>query len=282
MMQVQARAKINLCLEVLGVLPGGYHEVATLLHTIALSDTLSFEPAPDLTLHCDPALGPLEENLVLRAARLLQQEIGSTRGAAIVLHKGIPVAAGLGGGSSDAAATLLALNTLWGLGLSLERLAELAARLGADVPFFLQSGCALAQGRGNVLTPLPPLQGWWAVVLHPPISLEGKTGFLYRQLAAADYTGGQGALALAAKLRQGVRTLANLAGATNAFERVAGAAFPGLDAYWQAFLAAGAPFARLSGSGPSLFTLAQSQTEAQDMAVRLRAQGYETYDAALE
>jgi 4-diphosphocytidyl-2-C-methyl-D-erythritol kinase len=280
-MQVRAPAKVNLCLEVLGKRPDGYHNVATVMHTLDLADELTFEPADTLSLQCQPPVGSGEENLVMRAARLLQEATGCGRGAAMMLSKSIPVAAGLGGGSSDAAATLLALDVLWGLGLPRERLAELAARLGADAPFFLDGPCALAEGRGDLLTPLPRLKVWWAVLLCPPITLEGKTGRLFGMLTPLDYTDGSGAGALARQIGDGSALQRDFATARNAFERVADQAFPGLKRYRGAFLAAGAPFVRLSGSGPSMFTLVGGAPEGQRLAASLHARGYEAHVAAL-
>ncbi|MBI2172368.1 MAG: 4-(cytidine 5'-diphospho)-2-C-methyl-D-erythritol kinase [Chloroflexi bacterium] len=280
-MRVKAPAKINLCLEVIGKRADGYHNVATVLHTLDLADELTFEPAEGLSLQCQPPVGSEEENLVMRAARLLRQETGCTQGAAISVTKHIPIAAGLGGGSSDGAATLLALDALWGLGLSRERLAGLAASLGADAPFFLDGPCALAKGRGDLLTPLPRLQGWWAVLLCPPIALEGKTGRLFGMLTPSDYSDGSAAGALAQQIGDGSASQGDFAMARNAFERVADQAFPGLERYRRAFLAAGAPFVRLSGSGPSIFTLVGGAPEGQRLAASLHARGFEAHVAAL-
>lgn len=150
-------AKINLGLEILGLRPDGYHEVRTVLQTVALSDTLEIHPAPsEVTLECsDPSLPTGEGNLVVKAARLLQAEAGKTPGARLVLTKRIPSQAGLGGGSSDAAAALMALAKLWKLSLEPARLFSLAAKLGSDVPFFLTGGTALGVGRGEEIYPLP-------------------------------------------------------------------------------------------------------------------------------
>src|SRR5687768_1385067 len=143
-----AHAKINLTLEVLGKRADGFHEIRSVMQRITLADTLTIRRAEELILACsDPELeGP--ENLVWRAAELLRGEYGVSAGASLALEKRIPVAAGLGGGSSDAAAALRGLNELWKLGLNGERLRDLGARLGSDVPFFLlESGSALAEGR---------------------------------------------------------------------------------------------------------------------------------------
>ena len=162
-LRLRAPAKLNLYLRVLGKRPDGYHEIETLFERIDLADELTIEPHPDqLLLTCDaPELSCGEDNLILKAARLLQQVGGTHQGARLHLIKRIPIAAGLGGGSSDAAATLLGLNRLWGLGLTPSRLRELGASLGSDVPFFLADApWAIGRGRGEVCEPLdlPRLQ----------------------------------------------------------------------------------------------------------------------------
>ena len=156
-MVIHCYAKINLTLEILGKRADGFHEVRTVMQTVGLADRLEVSAAADLSFTCsDPALAT-PDNLVYRAARLLQAEYAVRTGAALRLEKRIPVAAGLGGGSSDAAATIVALNRLWNLQLSLTEQRRLAARLGSDVPFILTGGTALATGRGERITPLPPL-----------------------------------------------------------------------------------------------------------------------------
>ena len=144
---VRAPAKVNLFLEVLGKRPDGFHEIATLMVAIRLMDTLIFKEEPDLRLGCNrPDLSTGPDNLVLRAARLLAERTGCTKGAHIRLVKRIPMAAGLAGGSTDAAATLWGLNRLWKLGLSRDELAGMGAELGSDIPFFFHApaACLLA------------------------------------------------------------------------------------------------------------------------------------------
>ena len=279
-MRVLAFAKINLVLEVLGRRDDGYHEVSTVLHSVELADRLVVEAGEGLSLECDMPAIANEDNLVMRAARLLQEAAGSTQGARIRLEKSIPVAAGLGGGSSDAAATLVALNELWGLGRSEVSLAELGARLGSDVPFFLQNaGCALATGRGEVVVPLPSVERWWAVVLRPDVSpMPSKTATLYSMVTEEDYTEGSRSAALAEELKVGKLAPRGL---YNAFDRVADRAFPGLEGYRRAFQEAGAGSVSLAGSGPALYTLVNSTEQGRQLLDALRGQGYEAYLAAL-
>ena len=157
-LKIQARAKINWTLDVVGTLPNGYHDLDMLMQSVTLCDQMTMEEAPQLTLYVRaqgrsfvPADG---NNLVLKAAAALQAATGCTRGARITLKKYIPVAAGMGGGSSDAAAALVGLNRLWGLGLSPDKLEEIGLTVGADVPFCIRGGLQRAKGVGEKLTPL--------------------------------------------------------------------------------------------------------------------------------
>ena len=172
--RVRAPAKVNLYLEVLGHLPGGYHQIRTVMQAVSLYDELAFAPRRDgrVTLSATgPGLPAVEENLVVRAARLLQDRTGCSAGVEITLQKRIPVGSGLAGGSSDCAATLSALNDLWGLGLSLSDLSEMASELGSDVPFFLHGGTALCEGRGERVTPLAVGCTFHYVLVLPHIAL---------------------------------------------------------------------------------------------------------------
>lgn len=187
-----AHAKINLTLDVGARRPDGYHDIASIMQTIALHDTLTFTLTPDapgvrLQVTGDEGVGvPADEsNLVHRAAVRLQKvaaprgsTLGNQSGLHILLHKRIPSQAGMGGGSSDAAATLLAANDLLGLALPLTRLAEIGAALGADVPFFLTGGTAIVQGIGEQVTVLPPLDPpWFLIVVKPPASVSTAAAY---------------------------------------------------------------------------------------------------------
>jgi|FaiFalDrversion3_1042247.scaffolds.fasta_scaffold00309_2 4-diphosphocytidyl-2-C-methyl-D-erythritol kinase len=266
-MRLRAPAKINWTLEVLGRRPDGYHQVATVLQTIALWDELELEPAPGLELETvdGPALG--EEDLALRAARLLLPQ----GGVRLRLRKGIPVGAGLGGGSSDAAAALRGVRSLFRLHLCDQELARLAATLGSDVPFFLHGGTALATGRGELVSPLPDAPTVWLVLLVPPLSLPGKTGEMYRHLSPASYSDGSFTRAFLQRLAE--RGMVDEGLMHNAFEAVAYALWPDLASYRRALLRAGARRVHLAGSGPALFALTAEAHQAEALAGRLRAEG---------
>ncbi len=272
MLTVSACAKVNLTLEVLGKRPDGYHNIASIMQAIDLCDTLTFEPHSDISLKCSVPSLNAPQNLVLRAARMLAKQSGTSQGARIYLDKRIPEAGGLGGGSSDAASALKGLNQLWGLGLSTENLAERAAALGSDVAFFLYGGTALASGRGEKITPLKPATEAWLVLLIPAIELTPeKTERLYGQTTSSIYTDGKATNRLKAHLETGRPMQPSWM--FNVFEKVAFDFFPGLSVYKQRFLHAGAHSVHLAGSGPTLFTIAADQHEAHDIWHRLRGMG---------
>jgi 4-diphosphocytidyl-2-C-methyl-D-erythritol kinase len=175
-------AKINWRLEVLGRRNDGYHEVRTILQTISLNDVLTFEAADEgVVLSCEAPGVPFDgTNLVVRAAHLFIAEMGVTEGVSIHLEKRIPVAAGLGGGSSNAAVTLVGLERLWRTGIERKRLQAIGASLGADVPYFLTGGTALGRGRGDEIVELPEIVESWILLINPGIAI--SAGEAYRAL----------------------------------------------------------------------------------------------------
>ena len=257
MLSLKAYAKINLTLEVLGRRDDGYHEVATIMQTVDLHDTVRLTPAADITLACDDPALESPDNLAYKAAQMLRDESGYAGGAHIVIDKAIPVSAGLGGGSSDAAATLSGLNELWRLGMTSARLETLGARLGSDVPFLLRGGTAIGLGRGERVRHLPPAQVQWMVVLTPNVNHAGavpsKTAALYGMLTSANYTRGFLTRKLEARIRGGGDVPAQFL--FNAFDDVALDAYPGLEQCWNTFAKLGAREIHLSGSGPSIYAL---------------------------
>lgn len=275
MLTLPAYAKINLVLEVLGKREDGYHQVATVMQTISLQDTLSFDLARErISLECDIPEMVSPDNLVLRAAYLLREATGCRKGARISLEKRIPPASGLGGGSSDAATTLKALDGLWELYLTPEELMGLAIKLGSDVPFFVGGGTCLVEGRGEKVTPLPPLPHSWLVLLRPPLEVARKTAQLYARLLPEHFSGGEQARKLAEFLRhsrergiKGVR-VENLL--YNVFERVAFSFFPGVEEFGQLLVASGAADVHLAGSGPTLFALVSDQAQGEQVCSQLK------------
>ncbi len=259
---VRAPAKLNLSLEVLRRRPDGYHELCTLFQAIDLCDELSVEPSDGLTLTVEGDAPPGEENLVLRAAHMLSPYAGG-RGAYLRLRKRIPSGAGLGGGSSDAATALLALNRLWGTGLERPGLAEMARTLGADVPFFLHGGTARGTGRGDTIEPLPDVSSLWFVLSVPPFSLPVKTARVFRNLRTDELTDGLRTLQLAATLRSGGSP--GSGDLYNGLRSAALRAFKDLGPYLVALEDASGREWALSGAGPACYTIAASRVEAEDL-----------------
>jgi 4-diphosphocytidyl-2-C-methyl-D-erythritol kinase len=267
-MRLRAAAKINWVLEVLGRRDDGYHEIRSLVQTVGPCDALEFTAGERLNLEVEGAEQALQDNLVLRAATLLGR---GASGAHIRLTKHIPVAAGLGGGSSDAAAALRGLNELWRLDYEDAHLVEMAAGIGSDVTFFIHGGTALAEGRGERVTPLPDPSPVWLVLLVAPFRLPEKTRRMYDALRPADFTDGHRAEALQRRLQRGLPI--GDADLHNAFEPAAYEVFQGLDAYRDALLAAGARRVHLAGSGPALFALGLDEDDARATHESLRPPG---------
>jgi 4-diphosphocytidyl-2-C-methyl-D-erythritol kinase len=273
--EVKAPAKINLTLEVLAERPDGFHEIRSVIQTIGLHDSLLFRPNRQLRFSCDNPDFAIDKSLVSRAAAVLREASGATSGATIEIKKRIPMVAGLGGDSSDAAAVLSGLNRLWELGLSPLELVELASRLGSDVSFFIYGGTVLVGGRGEKLKALPPLSRWWVVLLVPSFSpMEEKTRRLYASLKSSHYTDGQITEKMVRALNDKKFRPSML---FNTFENVAFDIFPELKLYRDHFVKLGAYQVHLAGSGPALFTLMDDQTQAKNLYTRCQLQGLESY-----
>jgi 4-diphosphocytidyl-2-C-methyl-D-erythritol kinase len=276
MLTVLAPAKVNLTLEVLAKRPDGFHEIRSVIQAMNLCDSLHFQLSENIELKSSAPAWIPEESLASRTVRLLQEATGCRKGATIEVSKRIPSVSGLGGDSSDAAAILRGLNQLWGLGLSSEELVRLAWQLGSDVAFFLYGGTALLEGRGERVTPLPPLPHMWFVLVMPPVpKLQRKTERLYASVKASHYTDGQITDRLVTQLtgRGGIAPSMVF----NVFDGVARESFTGLEAYWQQFQQAGAGDVHLAGSGPALFTLVKDKAQAQKLYGNLQQQGLEAY-----
>jgi len=277
MLTVYAPAKVNLVLEVLRK-NDDYHQISSILQTIDLCDVLNFELAEQISFNCsEPSLE--DNNLVMEAAMLLKKATRCDNGAQIELYKHIPWGVGLGGGSSDAASTLLALTKLWKLNLSVSELLQLASKLGSDVPFFIYEGTALIEGKGDKVTPLPPIYPTCFVLLVPPLAkIPGKTKKLYGKLNAGHFTKGQFVRAALLSLRR-EKTIP-LALMFNVFEKVAFDFFPKLNEYKSSFEEAGASKVYPVGSGSCLFTSVPEERKAKELYLRLENRGLECYLAS--
>lgn len=261
-----AGAKVNLALEVLSKRDDGFHEIATVMQAVDLSDRLVLEGAGALELRVsDPALPTDETNLALRAAIALGKAAGVERGARMTLDKRIPLAAGLGGGSTDAAAVLIGLNRLWGLRWPVSRLADVAVELGMDAPFFLHGGAALATGRGERLERVDGF-AFALVLVNPGSGI--ATAEAYGAVTPALYTDGGRARRMAAALA--TRSRAGIArGLYNALEAAVAPRHPEIARMKAALMAAGALGAGMSGSGATVFGIARSFEHARQIQARV-------------
>jgi 4-diphosphocytidyl-2-C-methyl-D-erythritol kinase len=264
-----AFAKINLSLRVVGKRSDDYHEIRTVFQTIGLHDSLSFTvtDTPYIILSCDDRrLPPGAENIVCRAASALQQRCGSNQGAYIRLEKKIPNAAGLGGGSSDAAATLVALAYLWGTSATADDLQEVAGSLGADVPFFLRGGTALGTGIGTDLAELPDGTDKFLLVLKPNAGV--STAAAYRALNARSLTTVEAKTILSSS--QGNEFFDNLDSEVlqNDFEAAILGLEPETKRAKAALIKAGARAALLAGSGSAVFGVFDN-SDAQERAIQV-------------
>ena len=270
MIKIEGNAKINLTLDILGKRPDGYHEVAMVMQSIGLHDTIEMEKSAAgiaLTINV-PWLRADEKNLAWRAAELMQQEYGLSGGVNMHLTKRIPVAAGLAGGSADAAAVLRGMNRLYELGLSDAKLCELGARLGSDIPFCLLGGTMLSTGRGEVLTRLSNLPETWVVLAKPRISV--STAWAYQNYDEQGAEQHPDNARIHQEIARGDRkAVAKLL--CNVLESVTIRRYDVISRYKTMMLEQGAMASMMSGSGPTVFGLVGSRAQANKIADHLRA-----------
>lgn len=272
-MRLQAFAKINLGLDVLGKREDGYHEVRMIMQTIRMYDQLDMRKSvePGIHLTTNKKYIPVDENnLVWRAAKLMMDTCGIMEGVSIHLHKVIPVAAGMAGGSSDAAATLVGMNRLFHCGLSKEKLMELGVQIGADVPYCVLRVTALAEGIGEKLTVLPPMPDCWILIGKPGISVSTK--YVYTTLDLNTDTVHPDIDGMKKALEDG-----NLYGITermgNVLQDVTIPAYPEVERIKEQMKALGAVNAMMSGSGPTVFGIFDNEEKAQKACQKLRESG---------
>jgi 4-diphosphocytidyl-2-C-methyl-D-erythritol kinase len=270
---VRAPAKVNLFLRVLDRLPNGYHELWSLMHTVDVFDHLRIRLNPDregLSLVCGDALLPVDRgNLVYRAADLVLQRAGRSVGVEIELTKVIPLSAGLGGGSSDAAATLYALVHLLNLDWTQAEFCEAGAALGSDIPFFFRAPCAVVRGWGQEVTPCSLKGERWVVLVNPGFSIQTK--WAYEQLASqrsAVLPLGEFPKRVDRQLSLSWEKILDMM--ENDFERPLFPFYPILGFIKEKLLSLGAQAALLSGSGATVFGIFDTQEEARQASIRLR------------
>ena len=286
----KAYAKINLGLDALRKRADGYHELAMVMQTVDICDELTFavKETSGIELYVEwsrdgwtdtesfPKAGEVQpvpsdqKNLVWRAAELLMDEFGIKKGVKITLKKKIPVAAGMAGGSSDCAATLHGINELFELGLSLHELQVRGVKLGADVPYCLLGGTALAEGIGEILTPLPPTPVCHLVVAKPAVSV--STPFVFKQLRVNELAEHPDIAGMCAAIRE--NDLDGVIGRLgNVLETAAIPHFPVVGELKEACKALGADGVLMSGSGPTVFAMFKSEQQAWEAADELKKTG---------
>jgi 4-diphosphocytidyl-2-C-methyl-D-erythritol kinase len=265
---LKAHAKVNFYLEV-GPPAAGYHQVVTVLQSVSLSDVVTVSESERLTLRCDDPALENEDNLTLKAARLLLEETGSNHAAEIALSKAIPVGAGLGGGSADAAAALIGLNRLWGLALSDRDICELGARIGADVPFCLTGGTALARGFGEDIEPLGEIDIGPFLIAKPSGSL--STAVVYRRFDTLGVKVTRGVEPVLRAVREGDRA-GLIQGLANDLEPAALSLLPEIARIKQAAIDAGAAAALVSGSGSAVIIFPREPAGIDRIVEAIRGQ----------
>ncbi|MCE3198045.1 4-(cytidine 5'-diphospho)-2-C-methyl-D-erythritol kinase [Paenibacillus sonchi] len=276
-MYEKAPAKINLMLDVLSKRPDGFHEVEMIMTMVDLADRLELSELKRDSIIISSQAGyiPLDEkNLAFQAARLIKDRYNVKSGVHIHLDKRIPVAAGLAGGSSDAAATLRGLNRLWRLGIPAQELQELGAELGSDVPFCVTGGTALATGRGERLTPIPSPPQCWVVLAKPPINV--STAEVYGRVRANSIAVHPSASRMQAAIEAG-DFAAVCAGLGNVLEDVTLKLHPEVQQLKEAMVKLGADGVLMSGSGPTVFGLVSKQSKVARIYNGLRGFCKEVY-----
>jgi len=268
----RAHAKVNLTLEILGKRSDGYHEIRSVLRTLALHDTVYIEAASAIEVICSAPELAGEANLAFRAAKVLQEVTGLHCGARIVIEKAIPVAAGLGGGSSDAAATLKGLNTFWNAELGRNDLIRLAARLGSDVPFLIHGGTAMIAGRGEIVYPLASMAEAAVLLVRPPITI--STAAIYGEVTARDFSNGEASDRFA---NMAPNTPAHAWPLINALQPITCRRYPVVAEVLAALQSWSARQALMCGSGATFFGLFATPDAAQQAAVQARAYDWEAW-----
>lgn len=267
---LKALAKINLGLDVLGRRDNGYHDVRMVMQTIYLYDNVTLEKTEEAGIHleCNLFYLPVDEtNIAYKAAKLLMDEFDIQEGVRITLDKHIPVAAGMAGGSANAAAVLVGMNRLFSLGLSQTELMERGVSLGADVPYCVMRGTVLAEGIGEILTPLPPMPKCCILVAKPGISVSTK--MVYEKLDSKELTEHPDIDGILEGLdKQDLQKVASSMG--NVLETVTIGDYPIIEEIKNVMKEAGALNAMMSGSGPTVFGIFDDRAKAREAQARIR------------
>lgn len=269
-LQLRAYGKINLGLDVVRKREDGYHELRMIMQTVGLYDELKMKVIPEDEIRLSVNLSFLptnENNLICKAIAMLKQEFGIQEGIEARLEKRIPVAAGMAGGSSDAAAALVGMNRLFRLGLSKKQLMEYGVRLGADVPYCVMRGTALSEGIGEILTPLPPMPSCYILLAKPGISVSTK--YVYQNLKANELTDHPDIDGIVDSLKNGdLQGICDRLG--NVLETVTIKDHPMIDEIKTFLIEQGASGALMSGSGPTIFGIFQEKSTARKALENMR------------
>ena len=264
---VSAFAKINLALEVVGIYDNKYHSVKTILQTIGIRDIIEIRHSNRLKVECDIPSISESNNLVWHAALKLAARAGIRPKADIIIKKQIPIGMGLGGGSSDAAAALLALDEFWELHLDPIELSEIAKELGSDVPFFLQGGTALGENRGELITQLPDIPPLELLLVCPNQTIPNKTSTLYSKLMSSNFSDGGITNRMVSSLLAGQLPIDII---FNVFESIAFQTYPLLSNIFQVITENIGTRPHLCGSGPAIFCLPSNRTEFDQLSSCIR------------
>jgi len=276
-----APAKVNLTLEITGKRDDGYHDIASIMQTIDLCDCLTFHenswlqiipeyhnlPKAD-DLHGFDRNNYLVKNLVYKAAETLKRKVGYKSGAVIELKKNIPSSAGLGGGSSDAAAALKGLNKLWKLNLSSKELAQIGSEVGSDVPFFIYGGTCFASGRGEKIKPIKNLSAKWMLIILLPYNIKDKTKKLYSYVKTKNYTSGSYCADLVSSIKMDSDKNFDES-LFNAFEEIYIDIFEDYKKWIKEFKEIGVYPVHLAGSGPAVFYISNDETAILEAAEKI-------------
>lgn len=268
-MKYNAYAKINLGLDVIRKREDGYHEVRMIMQNIGIHDELDFEKVKESGIWINVNKAPLptnKNNLIYKAAKLLMDEFGITEGLKVNLTKNIPIAAGLAGGSTDAAATMKAVNDIWKLGLDNKQLRERGVKIGADVPYCIMQGTAISEGIGEILTPLPNCPKCYALIAKPPISVSTK--YVYEHLKIDDLVHPNIDGIIDGIKKKDIYLLSDNLG--NVLESVTVNKYPVIEDIKELMMEKGALNALMSGSGPTVFGLFDSKEKLSSAAKTVR------------
>lgn len=279
---IKAPAKVNLTLDVTGKRPNGYHDLKMIMQTISVFDEikLSLTEEEKIDLHMNKELPdkiPAEKNLVYKAAALMKEKFDIKGGFDIELQKSIPAAAGLAGGSSDCAATLIAINEVCELGLTTQELCDIGVKLGADVPFCIRKGTMLSEGIGEILTPLTPFKDVWVVLVKPDISV--STAYVYTHLDLPNLKYHPDTEKAIECIGNGdISGLSNVL--SNVLETVTVPEYPVLTEIKEFLVQNGAAGSLMSGSGPTVFGIFKNKEDAQ-RAYDKAGEKYSGYDVLI-